>query len=61
MDVYPPAQPTKFLFRGNMPIVNGTFAYAQITSTMEEIVKNGGFVMPANFDLIVVRWVLLIK
>ncbi len=57
IDAYPPTSPTKFLFRGNMPLENGSFAYHQITSTMRGILQGQGFKVPQDFDLIVVRCV----
>lgn len=57
IDAYPSATPTNFLFRGNMPVVNGSFAYSQIVSTMSSLIRGQGFTVPKDFDLIVVRWV----
>lgn len=55
MDVYPSSHPKNFLFRGNMPVVNGSFAYAKIRATMAGLIQDAGFTMPTKFYLIVIR------
>ena len=50
MDFFPrdSTSPTNFLFRGNMPVVNGSFAYREVVSTMADLIKLAGFTMPQN-------------
>lgn len=56
IDYYPKSSsPTNFLFRGNMPVINNTFAYKEIMETMSEIVVKKNFTFPQNPSLIVVR------
>ena len=55
MDVYPRDLPTNFLFRGNMPVVNGSFAYSEIVMTMRGVAGKLNYTIPANFTLIDVR------
>ena len=55
IDYYPRHAPKNFLFRGNMPISNGTFAYDDIVETMETIAKKKNLTMPGNFSLLDVR------
>ena len=57
IDVYPRgmSKPTNFLFRGNMPVVNGTFAYAEIVSSMAKVAQAKNLTFPANFSLVDVR------
>ncbi|KAJ3438085.1 phosphatase [Anaeramoeba flamelloides] len=42
-----------YLFRGNEPVINGTFfAYPELTETMKKIIEAQGFTAPTNFELI---------
>jgi hypothetical protein len=56
MDVYPRDLPTNFLFRGNMPVVNGSFAYSEIVMTMRGVAGKLNYTIPANFTLIDVSY-----
>ena len=44
-----------FLFRGNMPVINGSFAYSEIVATMRGVAEKYNYSLPANFTLIDVR------
>ena len=57
IDVYPHGtnKPTNFLFRGDMPVVNGTFAYTEIVSSMAKVAQAKNFTFPENFSLVDVR------
>ena len=57
MDVYPRDKPQNFLFRGNMPVVNGSFAYDEVVKTMGGVAGKNNYTLPANFTLIDVRCV----
>ncbi|CAI8033198.1 hypothetical protein GBAR_LOCUS18717 [Geodia barretti] len=56
MDVYPRDRPTNFLFRGNMPVINGSFAYSEIVMTMRGVAGKFNYTLPANFTLIDVSY-----
>ncbi|XP_003387824.1 PREDICTED: uncharacterized protein LOC100638265 [Amphimedon queenslandica] len=57
IDYYPKSSsPTNFLFRGNMPVINNTFAYKEIMETMSEIVVKKNFTFPQNPLLVVVSY-----
>ncbi len=55
IDHYPQTNPHNFLFRGNMPNVNGEFAYDQIVASMKTIITQKNFTFPPNFTLIDIR------
>ena len=57
IDIYPrtAAKPTNFLFRGNMPVVNGSFAYNEIVASMAKVAQAKNLTLPTNFTLIDVR------
>lgn len=40
-----------FLFRGNMPQENGTFAYEQLTSSIEDTLSKLGINLPSDYQL----------
>jgi len=42
------------LFRGNMPTVNHTFAYATLTDLLKTRAATKGVAFPANFSLVIV-------
>ena len=53
--------PDKFLFRGNMPLLNGTFAYKTIVTTMEAVLRANDFTPPSTFTLIDIRYAYSIE
>ena len=55
IDYYPRDVPQNFLFRGNMPTINGSFAYDAIVSTMSTVARQNNLTFPDNFSLIDVR------
>ena len=57
IDVYPrsTSKPTNFLFRGNMPVVNGSFAYKEIVASMAKVAQDKNLTFPTNFSLVDVR------
>lgn len=56
MDAYPQVNATNFLFRGNMPVINGSFAYSEIVMTMKTQAEKHKYKFPNNFTLIDVRY-----
>ena len=56
IDVYPhTSKPTNLLFRGNMPVLNGSFAYTEIVASMAKTAQAQNYTFPTNFTLIDVR------
>ena len=61
IDVYPrTTKPTNFLFRGNMPVINGSFAFKEIVASMAKVAQAKNLTFPTNFTLIDVRLILVI-
>ncbi len=58
VDYYPKTEPHNFLFRGNMPVVKGEFAYDQIVTSMKAIITQKNHSFPVNFTLIDIRYSL---
>lgn len=56
IDVYPQIDPTNFLFRGNMPVINGSFAYNEIVATMTSVAGKHNYTLPTNFTLMDVSY-----
>jgi hypothetical protein len=56
IDVYPKVNPTNFLFRGNMPVVKGKFAYNEVVATMKSVAEKYGYTLPANFTMMDVSY-----
>lgn len=46
-----------YLFRGNMPVVNGSFAYTEIVNSMRSTARENNLAFPDNFSLIDIRLV----
>ena len=55
IDFYPQGQPRNFLFRGNMPVLNGSFAYSAIMASMKDVAMANNLSLPSNFSLVDVR------
>ncbi len=47
--------PDRYLFRGNMPLINGSFVYKNITDVMRKILVSAGHSLPSNFTLVDIR------
>ena len=60
MDYYPrtntTSRPRNFLFRGNMPIVNGTFGYSSVVDTMKKVANANKLSIPDPFIFVDVRY-----
>lgn len=57
IDYYPrDGSPTNFLFRGNMPAINGSFAYKQLLMSMSAAAAKHNITLPTKLTLIDVRW-----
>ena len=55
---------TSLMFRGNAPIVNGSFAREQLQKNLEDVAQNNTFkntTLPDEFDLIVVSMLNILK
>ena len=57
IDYYPHDAPKNFLFRGNMPISNGTFAYESLVNTLRAVSEKNNITLPRNFSILDVRYV----
>ncbi len=57
MDYYPRSSPRNFMFRGNMPKVNNSFAYKDLVASMSAVAKEHALTLPKNFTLIDIRCV----
>ena len=55
IDYYPRSAPTNFLFRGNMPAINGSFAYKDLVQSMAAAAGKLNLSLPSNFSLVDVR------
>eukprot|EP00731_Ephydatia_muelleri_P021440 Em0014g31a len=62
IDYYPRGNvPQNFLFRGNMPTINGSFAYDAIVSTMSTVARQYNLTFPDNFSLIDVSYLNILE
>ena len=57
MDFYPKVAPKNFLFRGNMPISNNTFAYDILVKTLNSSASKMNVTLPKDFSILDVRLV----
>ncbi len=57
MDFYPKDAPKNFLFRGNMPISNNTFAYDILVRTLNSSASNKNVTLSKDFSILDVRLV----
>lgn len=60
MDYYPrtntTSRPRNFLFRGNMPIINGTFGYSSVVDTMKKVANANKLSIPDPFIFVDVSY-----
>ena len=56
----PGTTPKNFLFRGNMPVVNGTFVYSSLVDTIKTVSTQSGIKLPTNFKILDIRYFMFV-